>query len=182
MSQDTESANVGEPHPDDSDPNAFTGSDPSDDVGEPDDLGGQIGQPGDPSGTLGGTTMQDLSSLLPGDPVSALAPTSQAAGNQRHDNSQAMTAPGTVPASPLTGMPGEVTVHEAPVIGATAYDTPVLIGPGGAKVTADNADRTNPFTEPDGAGWRSGRDTSAPDVLPETRGKPRISLGQWNEV
>jgi hypothetical protein len=41
--------------------------------------------------------MQDLSSLLPGDPVSALTPTSQEGGNMRASNEEAMTAPGSQP-------------------------------------------------------------------------------------
>jgi hypothetical protein len=38
--------------------------------------------------------VQDLGSLLPGDPVSALVPTSQHAGNQVWSQEHAMTAPG----------------------------------------------------------------------------------------
>lgn len=38
--------------------------------------------------------MEDLSGLLPGDPVSALVPTSQHAGNQVWSQEHAMTAPG----------------------------------------------------------------------------------------
>lgn len=38
--------------------------------------------------------MKDLSSLLPGDPVSALVPTSQHGGNQVWSQEHAMTAPG----------------------------------------------------------------------------------------
>jgi len=41
--------------------------------------------------------MKDLSSLLPGDPISALVPTSQEGGNMRASNEQAMTAPGSQP-------------------------------------------------------------------------------------
>ena len=37
---------------------------------------------------------RDLSSVLPGDPISAIAPTSQQGGNQVWDQSHAMTAPG----------------------------------------------------------------------------------------
>lgn len=40
---------------------------------------------------------RDLSSVLPGDPISALVPTSQEGGNMRASNEQAMTAPGSVP-------------------------------------------------------------------------------------
>jgi hypothetical protein len=45
--------------------------------------------------------MQDLSHLLGPDPVSALAPTSQAGGNMMSSNRFAMTAPGTQPVDPL---------------------------------------------------------------------------------
>lgn len=45
--------------------------------------------------------MEDLSRLLPGDPVTALAPTSQAGGNMMSSNRQAMTAPGSDPTDPL---------------------------------------------------------------------------------
>lgn len=44
---------------------------------------------------------RDLSGLLPHDPVTALTPTSQAAGNMMSSNSAAMTAPGGVPVDPL---------------------------------------------------------------------------------
>jgi hypothetical protein len=40
---------------------------------------------------------RDLSNLLPGDPISALAPTSQEGGNQQSSNELAMTAPGSQP-------------------------------------------------------------------------------------
>lgn len=45
--------------------------------------------------------MQDLSGLLPGDPVTAIAPTSQAGGNMMSSNRQAMSAPGSLPTDPL---------------------------------------------------------------------------------
>lgn len=45
--------------------------------------------------------MKDLSSLLPSDPITALAPTSQAGGNMMSDSKQAMTAPGSEPVDPL---------------------------------------------------------------------------------
>jgi hypothetical protein len=41
--------------------------------------------------------MESLNDRLPGDPISALAPTLQQA-HSRHDNAHAMTAPGSVPA------------------------------------------------------------------------------------
>jgi hypothetical protein len=45
--------------------------------------------------------MQDLSSALTTDPVTALAPTSQAGGNMMSSSRQAMTAPGSPPVDPL---------------------------------------------------------------------------------
>jgi hypothetical protein len=45
--------------------------------------------------------VKDLSNLLPGDPVTALAPTSQAGGNMMSDNKLAGTAPGSQPVDPL---------------------------------------------------------------------------------
>jgi hypothetical protein len=47
--------------------------------------------------------MQDLSSLLPGDPISALIPTGQATADQR--GNQAQTAPGSVPSAPHADNP-----------------------------------------------------------------------------
>lgn len=45
--------------------------------------------------------MYDLSHILPGDPVTALAPTSQSGGNMMSDSKLAMTAPGSQPVDPL---------------------------------------------------------------------------------
>lgn len=45
--------------------------------------------------------MQDLSSLLPGDPITALSPVSMAGGNMMSDNKLAGTAPGSLPVDPL---------------------------------------------------------------------------------
>jgi hypothetical protein len=44
---------------------------------------------------------RDLSDLLAPDPVTALAPTSQAGGNMMSSNRFAMTAPGSQPVDPL---------------------------------------------------------------------------------
>ena len=123
--------------------------------------------------------MEDLTRRLPGGPVGVLGVTSQNAGNQRHGD-RAMTAPGTEPASPLHSMPGEITVHEPPEITAEAYDTPVLISADGGQPHASNADRSNPFTVDDGAGWRSGDDRDAP--LPNMGARGMIRRGQWNTI
>jgi hypothetical protein len=45
--------------------------------------------------------MQDLSSTLPGDPITALVGVSMAGGNMMSDNKLAMTAPGSQPVDPL---------------------------------------------------------------------------------
>lgn len=54
--------------------------------------------------------MEDLTSMLKPDPVSALVPTSQQGGNNPHQNN-AMTAPGGDPAGGLGA-----DVSEAPVV------------------------------------------------------------------
>jgi len=45
--------------------------------------------------------MEDLTHLIPSDPITALAPTSMAGGNMMSDNRFAMTAPGSPPVDPL---------------------------------------------------------------------------------
>jgi hypothetical protein len=45
--------------------------------------------------------MEDLSNLLPSDPITALSPTSMAGGNMVSDSKLAMTAPGSPPVDPL---------------------------------------------------------------------------------
>jgi hypothetical protein len=45
--------------------------------------------------------MEDLTHLLPGDPITALSPTSMAGGNMVSDSRLAMTAPGSPPVDPL---------------------------------------------------------------------------------
>jgi hypothetical protein len=45
--------------------------------------------------------VEDLSSKLPSDPVTALAPTSQAGGNMTSSSKYAMTAPGSPPTDPV---------------------------------------------------------------------------------
>lgn len=124
--------------------------------------------------------MEDLTSRVPGGPFTGLIITSQAAGNQRHDNSLGMTAPGTEPASPVTSTPGEVSVHEPPEISADNYDTVVVLGESGARVSPDNADRTTPYNRADGSGWNAGRDVAEP--LPETFGRRPLRRGEWNEM
>lgn len=64
--------------------------------------------------------MQDLSSLLPGDPISVLAPTSQEGGNMRASNEQAMTAPGSVPVDVM--QPAGEYFHNDPTINVSNDD------------------------------------------------------------
>lgn len=46
----TEQSAIGTPHTDPPEADVFTGTVPAADVGEPDDLGQPVGQPGDPEG------------------------------------------------------------------------------------------------------------------------------------
>lgn len=121
--------------------------------------------------------MEDLSHLFP-DPFSALCPTSQEAGNQTSSNANAHTAPGSPPVDNIRD--DEKLVQVDPKIVATAYDTPVVVGEGGAKPNEGNGDRSDPFDVDDGAGWKRGHDVATP--LPETFGRPKLRLGQWNEI
>lgn len=64
--------------------------------------------------------MEDLSRILPGDPITALVPTSQAGGNMASDSKLAMTAPGSPPVDPLPpakqqGDPAITVSNAAPV-------------------------------------------------------------------
>ena len=112
--------------------------------------------------------MEDCSHLLPGDPVTCLVPTSQEAGNQRHDNSLAMTAPGTPPASPVRWpSPGEDVTHEPPDMGTLSQPRSVTIGPDGARDVPDQADRSDPYGARDGSGWA---------------GRPLLRMGAWNDM
>lgn len=60
---------------------------------------------------------QDISSVLPGDPMSALVPTSQEGGNMRASNEQAMTAPGSVPVDVI--QPAGEYFHNDPTLTAS---------------------------------------------------------------
>jgi len=64
--------------------------------------------------------MQDLTNLLPGDPISALVPTSQHGGNQVADNSHAMTAPGGA-SGDLGNDLGTAVVIDSPVVDDTPH-------------------------------------------------------------
>lgn len=121
----------------------------------------------------------DLSHLLPGDPISALCPTSQGGGNEPHANN-AHTAPGSAPAGLEGNMPGEVVVHPAPEISAENYDTPVVLDESGARVTADeNHGRATLFTQADGSEWNS---SSGARPVPQSFGRKRLVIGGWNDL
>jgi hypothetical protein len=62
---------------------------------------------------------EDVRHLLQGGPVAALAPTSQEAGNQTDDNSEALTAPGSQPPAHLADrdVPVDPTVRVSPLPG-----------------------------------------------------------------
>lgn len=70
--------------------------------------------------------IENLSHLLPGDPISALVPTGQGGGNQVTDLSHARTAPGSQPSTPYTSLDGEIIDHPAPVVGAVDHQRTVL--------------------------------------------------------
>lgn len=128
-------------------------------------------------------TVEDLSSIFArngGDPITAIAPTSQSAVGQSSSNELARTAPGSEPSTDLRTTNNEIPVHDAPQIHAEAYNGPVLLDPSGADVSPDNADRGNPFSRPDGAGWRSGADTATP--LPGLTRRTMVRRGEWNEI
>jgi hypothetical protein len=66
--------------------------------------------------------MEDLSHLLPGSPVTALTPTSQAGGNMMSSNDLAMTAPGGRPVDPLP----DRDAQGDPAVDAAVHDRTVV--------------------------------------------------------
>jgi hypothetical protein len=77
--------------------------------------------------------VKDLSSTLPSDPITALAPTSQAAGNMMSNNRLAGTAPGSAPVDPLPpakdqGDPKVTASNSAPIPPGTDGKPPVRAG------------------------------------------------------
>lgn len=100
--------------------------------------------------------MQDLSKqLLPGDPISALVPTSQTGGNQVWDQSHAHTAPG--------GASGDL---------GDGPHAPVLVSPPKVEVAATLPPGTDgkpkarqqTWTPPGPPAWKA---TTVPDVVRE---------------
>lgn len=79
--------------------------------------------------------MEDLSRLLPGDPVSALVPTSQHAGNQVWSQEHAMTAPGGASGDLGNDLNQAVVVHP-PEVEASAKIPPGTDGKPKARTTA----------------------------------------------
>lgn len=105
--------------------------------------------------------MQNLSGLA----VNSMWITSQEGGNLTHDNSGAMTAPGSAPATP---MPPAVQQAD-PVVHPLDHARTVLT-PGN-----DAPAQQVPWTQADGSPWMSAADETH---LPRTR----IQRGEWNEV
>ena len=107
--------------------------------------------------------MQNLSGLA----VNSMWITSQEGGNLTHDNSGAMTAPGSAPATP---MPPAVQQAD-PVVRPADHARTVLVpdGPRGGQPSPV------PWTQADGSPWMSAADETH---LPRTR----IQRGEWNEV
>lgn len=123
--------------------------------------------------------MEDLSSIferMGSDRITALAPTSQSAGNAIHSNALGLSAPGTEPASDTNSMPGEVTEHPPPELTAESRESPVLIDAAGTKVHGDSADRSSSYTVDDGAGWMA----SSASASPVSR--MMVRRGQWNNI
>lgn len=113
------------------------------------------------------TVVQDLSGMFRGGPISALVPTSQSAGNTTSEN-LAMTAPG----SASEAVPADL-VNPAPVVDAIAHEPTVL-------TDGHDAPAAAPFTVGDGTPWQRAADSAV--VLPETSGRPRVQLGEWNQL
>lgn len=60
--------------------------------------------------------MEDLTSLLPSDPITALSPTSQAGGHVPRSNENAMTAPNNTPAADHSTFDVVPVAAEPPVV------------------------------------------------------------------
>lgn len=91
--------------------------------------------------------MKDLSNLLPGDPVTALVPTSQHAGNQVWSQEHALTAPGGASGDLGNDLNQAVVVHPPGV----QTQQPVRPGEDGkpkARTTAGKPDLPEPSWKP----------------------------------
>jgi hypothetical protein len=107
--------------------------------------------------------VQDLSRLSANSPWV----TSQEAGNLVHDNSPAMTAPGTEPATPMPAAEHMADPSVTPI--GHARTTLVPSGPRGG------APSPVPWTDAAGAPWVQSADD---EYLPRTQ----LARGQWNEL
>lgn len=129
--------------------------------------------------------MQDLTgsiwSEMATDAFSALIPTSQEGGNCSYD-SNALSAPGSEPANDLRSLPGEIIVHAAPVLDTENFtSSPVERGADGSHVNHDsNDDRPTVFTNSDGGGWMTSRESGVP--LPDVSDRSLVRRGQWNQL
>lgn len=133
--------------------------------------------------------MEDVSSLLPGDPITALSPTSQAGGNMMSSNRYAMTAPGSQPTDPLPPAkdqgdpkitpslsPGYTTDFESPAVTPTrghASNAPAPLdftdppngvdaGPDSPHPGMSEARKTDPWTPAENLSSGPGRWTGTP--------------------
>ena len=116
--------------------------------------------------------MQDLSNILPGDPVSCLVPTSQAGGNQVSSNANARTAPGSQPSTPFRSFDNEVIDHEPPAVVAEVH-TRVTV------TDCREAPNATPYSRADGTPWA---ETDATDDVITGQAQPMIRMGRWNSV
>ena len=98
--------------------------------------------------------MEDLTSSLPSDPVTALAPTSQEAGNMTASNELALTAPGSQPVDPKLPDVEQADPH----IISASYDPKgrvhVVNDAGGKQIPDSNTARPTRYTQDDGTGWK----------------------------
>jgi hypothetical protein len=98
--------------------------------------------------------VQDLSSILPSDPVTALVPTSQAGGNMTSDSKLALTAPGSEPVDPLPPAKQQADPRVSP-----SNSRPVRPGTSGKpRASAGNLPRSRPS-------WSK---TTTPEVIRES--------------
>jgi hypothetical protein len=101
--------------------------------------------------------MQNLSGLA----VNSMWVTSQEGGNLVHDNSGAMTAPGSRPVTPMP----PVADQPDPTVTPLQHDRVVTARP-------HQAHQPAPWTASDGTPWKQATDQ---EYL-------KIARGQWNEV
>jgi hypothetical protein len=107
--------------------------------------------------------MQNLSHFAAGSPWV----TSEEGGNLVHDNSAAMTAPGSVPATPLP----PVEQQADPAVTPIGHARTVML-PDGPR---SGPPSPVPWTASDGSAWKSSADD---EYLPRIQ----LQRGEWNEL